>query len=409
MMNCRFCNAKLELEFIDLIASPPSNSFLTKEQLQQPETYYPLNVFVCSKCLLVQLDEFKKNEEIFNDEYIYFSSYSSSWLKHCENYVEMIINRLNLNKNSLVIEIASNDGYLLQYFKKKNIPCLGIEPTNNTAEIAKQKGIETIVEFFGSKLANKFFEEKKQADLIIGNNVLAHDPNLNDFVEGLRIALKNDGILTMEFPHIMQLIKHNQFDTIYHEHFSYFSLYTIIQIFSAHKLSIFDVQELPTHGGSLRIYVKHEGNSMLNISENVKAVLEKEEEFNLHTTKGYLNFQQKADAVKNELLGFLNNCKKENKKLIAYGAAAKGNTLLNYCGIKSDLIPFIVDASSAKQNKYLPGSRIPVVDEAKIKEYKPDYVLILPWNLKDEIMSQLAYIHEWNGKFIIPIPKLEIV
>lgn len=408
-MNCRFCNTKLDVEFIDLVASPPSNSFLKKEQLHDSEIYYPLNAYACSKCLLVQIDEYKNNEEIFNADYAYFSSYSTSWLKHCEHYVGMIIERLRLSEKSHVIEIASNDGYLLQYFKKENIPCLGIEPTNNTAEIAKQKGVETIVDFFNSKLANDLIKNNRGADLIIGNNVLAHDPKLNDLVEGLRIALNKEGVINMEFPHIMQLIMHNQFDTIYHEHFSYFSLYTIIQIFKAHKLDIFDVEELSTHGGSLRIYAKHEDNTKLHISDNIKTILNKENKLKLHTIEGYKHFQKNADKVKYELLKFLISCKEQNLKVAAYGAAAKGNTLINYCGIKADLISYVVDASPAKQNKFLPGSRIPVVDESVLKKSKPDYVIILPWNLRDEIIAQLDYINAWNGTFVIPIPKLEIV
>lgn len=408
-MNCRFCNTNLDVEFIDLVASPPSNSYLRKDQLHDAETYYPLNVYVCSKCLLVQIDEYKNNEEIFNEDYAYFSSYSTSWLKHCESYVKMISQKLNLSNESHIIEIASNDGYLLQYFKKENIPCLGIEPTSNTAEIAKQKGIETIVDFFSSKLANELIKNKKGADLIIGNNVLAHDPSLNDLVEGLHIVLNKEGVVNMEFPHIMQLIKHNQFDTIYHEHFSYFSLYAIIQIFKAHKLDIFDVEELSTHGGSLRIYAKHEDNANLKLSENVKKVLEKENKLNLHSIDGYKHFQKNADKVKYELLKFLISCKEKNLSVAAYGAAAKGNTLINYCGIKADLISYVVDASPAKQNKFLPGSRIPVVNESELKKTKPDYVIILPWNLKDEILKQLDYINEWNGSFVIPIPKLEII
>lgn len=402
-MNCRFCKTQLKDVFVDLVNSPASNSYLTKEQLDEPEIFYPLKIYVCNKCKLVQIDEYKKSNDIFDKDYAYFSSYSSSWLNHAKNYVEMIIKKLSLNNNSLVIEIASNDGYLLQYFKEKQIPCLGIEPTNNTAKIAREKGVEVIEEFFGSSLAQTL----KKSDLILGNNVLAHVPNINDFVKGLKIALKENGTITMEFPHLLKLIIENQFDTIYHEHFSYLSFYTVKQIFEAQGLKLYDVEKLSTHGGSLRIYATHLENG-ITISQNVENLLEEEKSFGLFDMQIYQDFQVKADKVKYDLLEFLLKVKKENEKVVAYGAAAKGNTLLNYAGIKNDLIKFVVDKSPYKQGKYLPASHIQIVTEEKIIELKPDYILILPWNIKDEIMNQLQYTKEWNGKFVIAVPKLEI-
>ena len=403
-MNCRFCSNELSVEFINLGNYPASNSFLAKEQLNEPEIFYPLKLYVCEKCFLVQIEEYKKSVDIFDSKYMYFSSFSTSWLQHAKSYVEMISEKLKLNQNSLVTEIASNDGYLLQYFKENNIPCLGIEPTNNTAQKAKEKGIEVIEKFFSLTLAKTL----KKSDLILGNNVLAHVPNINDFVAGLKESLKEHGTITMEFPHIQRLISENQFDTIYHEHFSYFSLHTVIQIFQKHNLEIYDVEELETHGGSLRIYAKHLKDLTKSISENVSQVLKNENNNKLHSIEGYKNFFQKVNTAKNEFLGFILQAKKENKKIIAYGAAAKGNTFLNYCGIKNDLIEFVVDKSPHKQNKYLPASHIPVVDESKIKKIQPDYIIILPWNIRDEITEQLSYVRKWNCKVVTAIPHLEI-
>ncbi len=408
-MKCRFCNTLLKHEFVDLIASPPSNSYLRESDLDAPEAYFPLKVFVCEKCFLVQLAEYKSHKEIFDKDYAYFSSYSTSWLKHCKDYVEMISQRLKLNETSQVIEIASNDGYLLQYFKQKGIPCLGIEPTGNTAKAAQEKGIETLVEFFGEKLAETLTKNGRKADLIIGNNVLAHVPDINDFVKGLKIALKEEGSITMEFPHLLQLIQNKQFDTIYHEHFSYLSLLSVREIFNANGLQVYDADEIPTHGGSLRIYATHLENKTASVSQNIAKILTDEKKAMLDRLEGYLDFQTKVDEIKNAFLSFLLNAQKQNKKVIAYGAAAKGNTLLNYCGVKPDLIGFVVDASPAKQNKYLPGSRIPIFKEEKIKDFKPDYVVILPWNIREEIMSQLSYIKDWDAKFVIAIPELKIL
>ena len=407
-MKCRFCNNPLTHEFIDLVNAPPSNSFLTKEQLNEPEVFYPLKLFVCDKCFLVQIDEYKKLDDIFNQDYAYFSSFSTSWLDHAKKYVDMIANRLGLSATSHVMEIASNDGYLLQYFKEKQIPCLGIEPSANTAQAAREKGVETLEEFFRADLAEKLSQKGKKADLIIGNNVLAHVPDINDFVKGLKIALKSGGVITMEFPHLMRLIEENQFDTIYHEHFSYLSFHTVGCIFAKHGLVLFDVEELITHGGSLRIYARHDEDESKSVTPNVADLLEKEAARGMQKLDYYLDFQQKADKVKYELLSFLIEQKRQGKKVVAYGAAAKGNTLLNYCGVKKDLIEFVVDVSPYKQGKFLPGSHIPVVAEKEIKITKPDYVLILPWNIKDEIMNQLNYIRNWGGKFVVAVPKLKV-
>ncbi len=403
-MKCRFCKKELKIEFVDLINQPASNSYLSKEQLNEPEVFYPLRIFVCSACKLVQVDEYKKSNDIFDNDYAYFSSYSTSWLAHAKSYVDYMTERLSLDQNSLVTEIASNDGYLLQFFKEKNIPCLGIEPTSNTAAVARKKGIDVIGEFFGSTLAKTL----DKSDLILGKNVLAHVPDINDFVRGLKIALKPDGTVTMEFPHLLNLIKENQFDTIYHEHFSYLSFHTVKQIFENQGLKLYDVEKYPTHGGSIRVFAAHD-NSSIKISENVDDLLKEERSFGLFDIEIYKSFQQKTDKVKNDLLKFLLQVKKENKTVAAYGAAAKGNTLLNYAGVKSDIVDFVVDKSPYKQGKYLPASHIPIVDEAMIQKSKPDYILILPWNLKDEIIEQLKYINEWDGKFVVAVPKLKII
>ena len=407
-MNCRFCNTALEHVFIDLVNSPASNSFLTKEQLNEPETFFPLKVFTCHQCFLVQVDEYKKSGDIFDSNYVYFSSFSTSWLEHARSYTEMIAKRFGLNERSQVIEIASNDGYLLQYFVKKNIPVLGIEPTLNTAEAARQKGVNTLVEFFGAALAEKLVQKGTQADLLLGNNVLAHVPDIVDFVKGMKVILNPAGIITMEFPHLLQLVNNNQFDTIYHEHFSYLSFYTVRRIFSSQGLELFDVDELPTHGGSLRIYAKHREDNSKNISSNVESILQKEINAGVNKLDYYANFTLQANKVKIALLSFLIEQKRKGKKIAGYGAAAKGNTLLNYCGIRNDFIDFVVDANPAKQGKYLPASHIPVVNEDHLKRNKPDFVIIFPWNLKEEIAAQLSYIRDWGGKFVIPIPQLHI-
>jgi len=404
-MNCRFCTTPLTSEFLDLVNSPASNSFLTKEQLNEPEIFYPLKLFVCDSCRLVQIDEYKKSDDIFDKNYIYFSSFSTSWVEHAKNYVDMISSRLKLNQDSFVIEIAANDGYLLQYVKENNIPCLGIEPTSSTAKVAREKGIEILEEFFSLALAKSL----KKADLILGNNVLAHVPDINDFVAGLKEALAVEGTITMEFPHLLRLIEEMQFDTVYHEHFSYFSLYTVMQIFKSQDLDIYDVDELPTHGGSLRIYAKHCSDKSKNIGQGIQKVLDDEKAYGLHSEEGYKGLQKKVTQIKYDFLEFLVNAKKEKKKIIGYGAAAKGNTFLNFCGIKNDFIDFIVDKSPHKQNHYLPASHIPVVSEDNIKSFKPDYIIILPWNIKEEIMEQLSYTRKWGCKFVVAIPEIRFL
>jgi SAM-dependent methyltransferase len=409
MTKCRFDNLPLTYEFADLGFSPPSNSYLTKEQLNEPEVYYPLKLYVSERTYLVQIEEYKQATDIFNSNYAYFSSYSTSWLAHSKEYVEQMIQRFSYDKSSQIVEIASNDGYLLQYFKEHGIPVLGIEPTSGTAQVAIEKGIETWIEFFGEKLANRLVEKGMQADLLLGNNVLAHVPDINDFVIGLKIALKPKGVITMEFPHLLQLITHNQFDTIYHEHFSYFSLLSVNTIFEFHGLTIFDVQEIPTHGGSLRIFAKHRDNQSQKVSSKVEELLNGEREKGMNSIEYYEGFQKKINEAKNNFIQFLISAKKEGKSVAGYGAAAKGNTLLNYCGIKQDLIDFIVDANPNKQNKYAPGSHIPILSEPSLRINKPDYVIIFPWNIKDEIIKQLSYIKEWGAQFVIAIPTLRII
>ena len=409
-MQCRFCKTELENVFIDLVSSPASNSFLTREQLNEPETFYPLKVFTCHNCFLVQVDEYKKSDAIFDSNYAYFSSYSSSWLKHASDYVDKMTAKYGYTEDSLVMEIASNDGYLLQYFLQKGVKVMGIEPTANTAEVAIGKGIKTIIEFFGVELADRLANHwDVKADLLLGNNVLAHVPDIMDFVAGMKIILKDDGVITMEFPHLMQLVDNSQFDTIYHEHFSYLSFHTVQQIFASNELVLFDVEEIPTHGGSLRIYARHAEDNSKPVGENVAKLLQKEKDKGMTSLSYYQHFQQKAFEVKLSLTEFLLQQKRAGKKVAAYGAAAKGNTLLNYCGIKNDLIDFVVDANPHKQDKFMPGSHIPVVNEEHLKEFQPDFVLILPWNLKEEICGQLSYINQWGGRFVIAVPQFEIL
>ena len=407
-MQCRYCKTELKHVFIDLVNSPPSNSFLSAEQLNYPETFYPLKVFTCHQCFLVQLDEYKKSDAIFNNEYVYFSSYSTSWLAHAKAYTDLMTERFGLNAGSLVVEVASNDGYLLQYFGDKKIPVLGVEPTANTAKVAMEKGIDTVVDFFGVRLATRLASENKKADLLLGNNVLAHVPDIVDFVGGMKILLNDRGVITMEFPHLMQLVDNNQFDTIYHEHFSYLSFYTVRQIFRSRGLELFDVDELSTHGGSLRIYARHAEDESRPVSPRVAMMLEKEAGKGMQELDYYAHFQDRALTVKLALTSFLIEQKRAGKRVAAYGAAAKGNTLLNYCGIKADLLEFVVDANPHKQHKWLPASHVPVVKESHLRERRPDFVLILPWNLRVEISDQLAYIRDWGGRFVIPIPQLEI-
>jgi SAM-dependent methyltransferase len=371
------------------------------------EPFYPLHVHVCEKCFLVQLPEHISPENIFSD-YAYFSSYSDSWLQHAKNYVDLMVERFQLNQQSQVVEIASNDGYLLQYFVAKSIPALGIEPAANVADVAIKKAIPTVVKFFGQETAKEQVVEGKQADLLLGNNVLAHTPYLNDFVQGMKILLKPQGVITMEFPHLMRLIEENQFDTIYHEHFSYFSFITVEKVFTAHGLTIFDVEELSTHGGSLRIYARHEEDSSKAISQQVLELKAREEAAGFTKLEHYFSFGEQVKETKRKLLDFLSKVKREGKSIVGYGAPGKGNTLLNYCGIRTDFIDYTVDRNPYKQGQFLPGTHIPIFHPDKIQETKPDYVLILPWNLKKEIIAQLAYIRDWGGQFVVPIPEVQV-
>lgn len=404
---CRFCNETLSVTFANLGMSPLSNSYITPAQLQTMEPFYPLHAWVCSKCLLVQLQEFESPKEIFTD-YAYFSSYSDSWLDHCSAYADQMVRTLELTPNARVVELASNDGYLLQYFKAKNIPVLGIEPAKNVARVAIDKGIPTEVLFFGTETAQDLKNRGHSADLLIGNNVLAHVPNLNGFVRGMKTLLKDTGVITMEFPHLLRLMEDNQFDTIYHEHFSYFSLTTVEKVFAHHGLTIFDVESLPTHGGSLRIYARHTENSARPITPRVKKLKDAEEHKGLLDIGTYQDFSNKVKATKRGLLEFLIQAKENGKSIVGYGAPAKGNTLLNYCGVGADFLDYTVDRNPHKQGHFLPGTHIPIEKPEKIATTRPDYLLILPWNLKTEISSQMSIIREWDGKFVVPIPKIEI-
>jgi len=406
-VKCRFCDTPLRHTFADLGLSPFANSYIKWEQLYQMESFYPLQVYVCETCFLVQLPEFQRPEEIFGD-YAYFSSYSESWLQHVKLYTDMMVKRFSIDPNWMVVEIASNDGYLLQYFKGKGIPVLGIEPARNVASAAQDAGIPSVVKFFGVQTATELADTGKYADLIIGNNVLAHVPDINDFVNGMKILLKPKGIITMEFPHLLRLVEEHQFDTIYHEHFSYFSLITVKKIFDTHGLTLFDVEELPTHGGSLRIYARHSEDSSKPVRRTVPELIERETRDGFTNLKYYLNFGDKLKEAKRNILEFMIGLKKEGKTIAGYGAPAKGNTLLNYCGIRTDFIDFTVDRSPHKQGHYLPGTRIPIFHPDKIKESRPDYLLILPWNLKEEIMGQMAHIRDWGGRFVVLIPHVKV-
>lgn len=403
-MKCRHCNKQLELTLIDLGAAPPSNAYLTESTIHFPEKCLPLRVLVCKQCWLVQTEDFTGAEELFDAEYAYFSSFSDTWLKHAETYVAEMERRLGLNKRSNVIEIAANDGYLLQYVKAKDIPCFGVEPTASTAEAARAKGISIIEEFFGPKLSEKLVADGKQADLIIANNVLAHVPDINNFVAGFAPLLKPQGVATFEFPHLINLMEKTQFDTIYHEHFSYLSLTAVKSVFELNELQIFDVQEIPTHGGSLRVFAQRKDEAKHKITDAVDLTILKEANAGVQTAQYYSNFQKRAENIKKNLINFLVESKNQGKSVVAYGAAAKGNTLLNFAGINSDILSFVVDRNPSKQGKFLPGSHIPIVSEEYLQKERPSYVMILPWNLKDEIIKQLDYIRSWGGKFITFIP-----
>jgi 2-polyprenyl-3-methyl-5-hydroxy-6-metoxy-1,4-benzoquinol methylase len=406
-MKCRFCATPLRDVFLDLGSAPPSNAFLAKDALNAPETWFPLKLFTCGKCRLVQVDEVQSHAALFAPDYVYYSSFSRSWLAHAEHYVSEAVARLGLDHHSLVMEIASNDGYLLQYVAARGIPCIGIEPTSGTAKASRQKGIETLEHFFGLEFADEFVRERRKVDLIVANNVLAHVPDINDFVAGMAVALAPEGTLTVEFPHLMELVAQRQFDTVYHEHFSYFSLHTVCSIFAAHGLRLWDVEQLTTHGGSLRIWATHE-HSPHSETPAIAALLAVETQAGMQHAAFYQGFQMQADEVKNSCLTFLLEQRRAGLKVAGYGAAAKGNTLLNYAGVKRDLLTYVVDASPHKQGYWLPGSRIPVVDESRLRDDRPDFVLILPWNLREEIMAQLSYIRDWGGRFVTFVPSLKV-
>ena len=404
---CRFCGAGLHRTFVDLGMSPLCETYPSAADLNHGEVYYPLHVHVCEKCWLVQLEEYESAEKIFSD-YAYFSSYSDSWLKHCDKYCQAMKTRFGLGKQSFVVEVASNDGYLLQYFVRQDVPVLGIEPAANVAEVAITKGVPTLVRFFGAQLAKELVEDCRTADLVLGNNVLAQVPDLNDFVEGLKILLKPEGVLTLEFPHLLRLIELNEFDTIYHEHFSYFSLISTIEIMEAHGLRVFDVEELKSHGGSLRVYACRDSSQTHAHEPNVQKVIRDEMNAKLDTIEGYESFARQVRETKLELIDFLLTAARQGKKVAGYGAPGKSATLLHYCGIGKELIQYTVDRSPYKQGRFLPGNHIPIHHPDRIRETKPDYVVILPWNLKDEIMQQLSYIHGWGGRFVVPIPRVTV-
>lgn len=405
--HCRFCGNTLQHTFVDLGMSPLCESYVNAEKLNDMEPFYPLHVYVCDHCFLVQLEEFVSPEHIFT-EYAYFSSYADSWLQHCRRYTDMIVERFGYDKESFVVELASNDGYLLQYFVNKQIPALGVEPAANVAKVAVEKGVPTLVEFFGTACASRMVAQGQQADLIIGNNVLAQVTNLNDFVAGMKLLLKPTGVITLEFPHLSRLVEGNQFDTIYHEHFSYFSFITAEKIFAAHGLTLFDVEELPTHGGSIRIYGRHTEDHAKPIGKRVRALRATEEAQGITNLAFYNAFAEQVKQTKRKLLHFLIEARSNGKQVAGYGAPGKGNTLLNYCGVRTDFLDYTVDRNPYKQGKFLPGTHIPIFAPDRIQETQPEYVLILPWNFKEEIMTQLSYIRTWGGKFVVPIPEVTI-
>lgn len=407
-MKCRHCGLQLRVPFLDLGNSPPSNAYLSVEDLQVPEVWFPLCLMVCEACWLVQTNDQAGREALFTKNYAYFSSFSTSWLEHAERYVHTMIARLGLNPASQIVEIAANDGYLLQYAKAAGIPCYGVEPTASTAASARTKGIEIIERFFGVALADELSAADKQADLIAANNVLAHVPDINDFVAGFTRLLKPAGVATFEFPHLFRMVSENQFDTAYHEHYSYLSLLAVDRIFTSNGLTVFDVEELPTHGGSLRVFARRSDSDLQPISSNVPAMIKIESDAGMAATAFYGGFQAAAEQAKNDLISFLIDAKRQGKKVGAYGAAAKGNTLLNFAGVRPDLLPWVIDRNPAKQGKYLPGSHIPILDELRLQVEKPDYVIILPWNLRAEVMQQLEYIRAWGGCFVTAIPGLQI-
>lgn len=408
-MKCRHCAADLTIQLIDLGSAPPSNAYLTAISLRRPEKWFPLKVLVCEKCWLVQAESYSRASELFNDEYAYFSSFSDAWLEHSKNYVHEMVSRFSLDSSSHVVEVASNDGYLLQYVKAMGIPCLGIEPTASTANAARQKGIESVERFFGVDLARDLVSAGRSADLTVANNVLAHVPDINDFVKGFSVLLKPNGVSTFEFPHLYQLVTERQFDTIYHEHFSYLSFTTVSEIFESQGLSVFDVEEIGTHGGSLRVFAQRSETGSHPTTDRVSAMRELEATAGMRSRSFYEGFERDAESAKAEFLKILVNAKLDGLKVAAYGAAAKGNTFLNYAGIKSDLIEFVVDRNPAKQGKWMPGSRIPIVDEARLVSEKPSIIVILPWNIKDEVLAQLEYAREWGARFVVAQPQVSFV
>jgi SAM-dependent methyltransferase len=407
-MNCRHCHSHTQLQLIDLGSAPPSNAYLTADKLLAPEKWYPLKVMVCEHCWLVQTQDFTQASELFDRDYAYFSGFSSSWLQHAERYVDAMVRRFGLGNSSHVVEVASNDGYLLQYVRARGIPCLGVEPTASTAAAARRKGIETVEAFFGAELGRQLVAQGKAADLMAANNVLAHVPDINDFLAGFAVLLKPHGVATFEFPHLQRLIDGNQFDTIYHEHFSYLSLTALLQIFASNGLQIFDVEELPTHGGSLRVYAQRAADGKRPVEERVRQIEREELDAGLRTAEYYRGFQARAERVKDDLIEFLLTAKRSGKSVAAYGAAAKGNTLMNFAGCRGDLIRYVVDKNDAKQGKFMPGSRIPIVDESVLDRDRPDYIVILPWNLRTEVTQQLARARAWGARFVTAVPALEI-
>ncbi|EGI76494.1 class I SAM-dependent methyltransferase [Hylemonella gracilis] len=407
-MKCRHCGAELRLPFLDLGSAPPSNAYLTEAALRGPETWYPLSVLVCESCWLVQTEDHAGREQLFDADYAYFSSYSSSWLAHAKAYVEAMRARFSLGAQSNVVEVAANDGYLLQYVKQAGIPCYGVEPTTSTAVAARKLGIEIVERFFGVALARELVAAGRGADLTAANNVLAHVPDINDFVGGFAILLKEQGVATFEFPHLLRMVQECQFDTAYHEHYSYLSLTAVQRVFAANGLKVFDVEELPTHGGSLRVYAQRADTGRHAMAPAVDALLARERAAGVSSPAFYAGFQREAERIKRELLEFLLQAKKDGRKVGAYGAAAKGNTLMNFAGVRPDLLPYVVDLNPAKQDKYMPGSRIPIVGEAHLRQDRPDLVLILPWNLRTEITAQLSYIREWGGRFVTAVPRLTV-
>ncbi|WP_373981765.1 class I SAM-dependent methyltransferase [Achromobacter sp. JD417] len=408
-MKCRHCQAELRLPFLDLGHAPPSNAYLSEAALRGPETWFPLRILVCESCWLVQTEDHAGREALFTDDYAYFSSFSSSWLAHSRRYVDAMIGRFGLGKDSMVAEIAANDGYLLQYVKDAGIACYGVEPTASTAQAARDRGIDIVQRFFGVELGDELTESGRAADLIAANNVLAHVPDINDFVSGFAALLKPQGVATFEFPHLLRMVQEGQFDTVYHEHYSYLSLTAVSRIFTANGLSVFDVEHLSTHGGSLRVFAQRLDTGKHETSAEVARTLDEEQRAGVATPVFYACFQQQAERVKNDLLAFLVELRRGGKRIAAYGAAAKGNTLLNFAGVRPDLLPYVVDLNPAKQGKYLPGSHIPIVAEARLREDRPEYILILPWNLKTEVSEQLAYArHDWNAKLVTAIPSLSI-